>query len=335
MPPTPTITSEPANPTTATSASFKYSDTLAGVSFLCSLNGASFSSCASSGVTYTVTNGGSNTFSVKAQVGSNSPSAPASDTWTVTTPTPTVNSKPASLTNSTSATFTYSDTQSGVSFKCSYGATSPPALGVTYTGLSNGTQTFAVEALVGSGPASSPPTDSWVVDTTPPSITLNFPANSGAYNASGWAAGCSPVGICGRASDSVGVTSVGVAILQQSTDRYWNGSSFSSSSQVFNTARGTTTWDYAFARPADGTYTVYVRATDTLGNTTSTANLTTATFLIDTTPPPLRSSSKRRAEHGGTDDEPGVHIHGLRLPERHLLVQPGLGTAGALHRGYR
>src|SRR5271167_1595608 len=49
---------------------------------------------------------------------------------------------------------------------------------------------------------------------------------------------------------------------------------------------GTTTpWSYALARPADGTYTLYVRATDTLGNTTSSANLTTATFTIDTVAP--------------------------------------------------
>ena len=207
VPPTPTITSEPANPTTATSASFKYSDTLAGVSFLCSLNGASFSSCASSGVTYTVTNGGSNTFAVEAQVGSNTPSAAASYTWTVTTPTPTINSKPANPTNSTSATFTYSDTQAGDSFKCSLDGASYstcPSGGITYSGLSNATHTFGVEAALGSGPASSAATYSWLVHTTAPTITLTFPANGGSYNAAGWAAGCSPVGVCGTASDPVG-----------------------------------------------------------------------------------------------------------------------------------
>ncbi|MGO9855019.1 MAG: beta strand repeat-containing protein [Acidimicrobiales bacterium] len=288
VPPTPTITSEPSNPTTATSASFKYSDTLAGVSFLCSFNGASFSSCASSGVTETVTTGGSNSFAVEAQVGSNTPSAAASYAWTVTTPTPTINSKPANPTNSTSATFTYSDSQAGDSFKCALDGASYstcPSAGITYSGLSNATHTFGVEASLGSGPASSAASYSWLVHTTAPTITLTFPASGGWYNAAGWAAGCPTVGVCGTASDPVGVASVGVAVLQQSSGKYWNGSSFSSSSQMFNTATGTSSWDYPLARPADGTYTLYVRAADTLGNTTSSANLTTASFTIDTMAP--------------------------------------------------
>ncbi len=288
VPPTPTITSEPANPTTATSASFKYSDTLSGVSFLCSFNGASFSSCASSGVTETVTNAGSNTFAVEAQVGSNTPSPAASDTWTVTTPTPTITSEPVNPTNSTSATFKYSDTQTGDTFKCSLDGASYSTCassGVTYSGLSNATHTFDVEASLGSGPASSVATYSWLVHTTAPTITLNFPASGSYYNAASWTAGCSTVGVCGTAADPVGVTSVGVAVLQQSSGKYWNGSSFSSSSQVFNTATGTSSWDYPLARPADGVYTLYVRATDTLGNTTSSSGLTTASFTIDTVAP--------------------------------------------------
>jgi len=304
VPPTPTITSEPSNPTTTTSASFKYSDTLAGVSFLCSLNGSSFSSCASSGVTYTVSNGGSNSFAVEAQVGSNTPSAAAqvgsntpsgaaSYTWTVTTPTPTINSKPANATNSTSAAFTYSDTQAGDSFKCSLDGASYstcPSGGITYSGLSNATHIFGVEASLGSGPASIAASYSWLVHTTAPTITLTFPANGSYYNAAGWTAGCSTVGVCGTASDPVGVTSVGVAALQQSSGKYWNGSSFSSSSRAFNAAAitpsATTPWSYALARPADGIYTLYVEATDSLGNTTSTANLTTTQFTIATVAPP-------------------------------------------------
>ena len=93
------------------------------------------------------------------------------------------------------------------------------------------------------------------------------------------------MGVCGTASDPSGVAQVAVECRQQSSGKYWNGSSFSSSSLVFAAAPGTASWDYAFARPADGTYTVYVRATDSLGNTTTTANLTTATFTIDTVAP--------------------------------------------------
>ena len=45
VPPTPTITSEPSNPTTATTATFKYSDTLPAVTFECSLDGSKYNGC--------------------------------------------------------------------------------------------------------------------------------------------------------------------------------------------------------------------------------------------------------------------------------------------------
>jgi len=285
VPPTPTITisSEPSNPTTLTSAAFKYSDTLSGVSFLCSFDGSSFSSCSANGVSYTVTNGGSNTFSVEAQVGSNTPSAPATYTWTVTTPTPTITSEPANPVASSSASFTYSDTQAGVSFKCSLDGSSFSSCassGVTYNKLSDGTHTFSVEAVLGSGPASTAATYSWRVDTTAPTVTLTFPTTQDSYSSSSWATGCSPTGICGTAADPSEVKSVGVGVLQWSSGDYWNGTSFSSSSVVFNTATGTTSWDYPFAAPPAGTYSVFVRATDNLGNSTPTSQSLVAVFYI-------------------------------------------------------
>ena len=63
---TPTITSTPANPTNQTSASFSFTDTETGVSFLCQLDGSAFSAC-SSPKTYSALSQGSHTFSVKAQ----------------------------------------------------------------------------------------------------------------------------------------------------------------------------------------------------------------------------------------------------------------------------
>ena len=48
-PPTPVITSTPANPTNQTSASFSFTDTQAGVSFVCQLDGSAFSSLLQSG----------------------------------------------------------------------------------------------------------------------------------------------------------------------------------------------------------------------------------------------------------------------------------------------
>ena len=70
------------------------------------------------------------------------------------------------------------------------------------------------------------------------------------------------------------------------------------------------------ARPADGAYTLYVRATDTLGNTTSSSGLTTASFTIDTVAPAAPVISVE--ESTSTDDR--VRVHRYELAERHLLV---------------
>ena len=284
VPPTPTITSEPSSTSTSTSATFKYSDSLAGVSYECSLDASSFSSCPTSGITYTISAGGSHTFSVEAQVGSNTPSAAASDSFTVTTPTPTINSAPTNPVASSSATFKYSDSQSGATFKCELdtsGYSACASSGVTYTGLADGTHTFSIKGQLGSGTASTPASYSWRVDTTAPSINLIFPNFLGIYNATNWGAGCSPIGICGTASDPSGVSNVSVAILQWETGDYWNGHGFTSSSQLFNSATGTTSWNYPFTLPAGGIYTVFVKATDGLGNSTPAPGLIESTFLVN------------------------------------------------------
>src|SRR2546428_3260684 len=78
----------PANPTNQTGASFSFTDTQAGVSFLCQLDGAAFSAC-SSPVTYPgPLTQASHSFSVKAQDTVGNQSAAASFTWTVDTTPP-------------------------------------------------------------------------------------------------------------------------------------------------------------------------------------------------------------------------------------------------------
>jgi hypothetical protein len=120
----------------------------------------------------------------------------------------------------------------------------------------------------------------------PPAITFTFPTNGGIYKATAWAAGCSPAGLCGQASDQNGVASVTIAILQQASGKYWNGSAFASSTAAYNSATGTTSWRYPFALPTDGKYTALVRATDGLGNATPANSPVQATFTIDTVAPP-------------------------------------------------
>ena len=95
-------------------------------------------------------------------------------------PAPVITSYPASLTNSVSATFAFSDTESRVSFACaldsgSFSAcTSPKHL----SGLSGGTHTFHVKAVDGATNTSSQRAWKWKIDLTPPQTTITSgPAN--------------------------------------------------------------------------------------------------------------------------------------------------------------
>jgi len=282
-PPAPTIVSAPPNPTTASSAVFKFRDTQAGVTFVCSRDLAVFTKC-SSGITYTGLAQGNHSFRVKAVSGA-STSSITTFSWAIVPPAPKLLSHPTNPTGSSTARFTYVDAQPAVAYKCSRDGssfTACSASGVTYTGLAKGTHTFAIKAQVGTKPPSKAATFTWLIDQAAPSITLQFPKPYGVYNSPAWSAGCSSVGVCGTAADPSGVKSVAVAILQGSSGKYWNGSSFSSSSIVYNP--GTTPLAYPIARPADGVYTLYVRATDTFGNTTAGAG-DASTFTVDTVAP--------------------------------------------------
>ncbi|MFY9586171.1 MAG: hypothetical protein WAT66_01810 [Actinomycetota bacterium] len=133
---------------------------------------------------------------------------------------------------------------------------------------------------------------SFNIDTTAPTASITFPVSAGSYKNSTWGAGCTPVGICGTATDVTGVQSVRISIKRNSDNNYWNGTAFSGTSETFNattlaSAGGTsTTWTYGFAMPADDGYTIHVQATDTLGNAqTGTTYAATATFTIDTANP--------------------------------------------------
>jgi hypothetical protein len=86
-PPAPTIAAHPANPTSQGSAHFSYADAQAGVSYQCQLDGGSFNSCPSSGVTYGSLAERSHTFKVKALAGSRT-SSTASYSWTIDTTPP-------------------------------------------------------------------------------------------------------------------------------------------------------------------------------------------------------------------------------------------------------
>jgi hypothetical protein len=184
-PPTPTITSQPANPTNRTNATFRFTDAQKGVSFLCQFDGSVFSPCVSP-ITYPGPLAqGSHMFSVEAEDSAGNQSVAASFTWNVDTtapPTPVITSKPASQTNETTGSFSFTDTEAGVQFSCrldvgTFAACSSP---VTYPGpLAQGTHTFWVLARDTAGNLSNSAKFSWTIDTTPPPtpIITSKPAN--------------------------------------------------------------------------------------------------------------------------------------------------------------
>jgi subtilisin family serine protease len=88
-------------------------------------------------------------------------------------PAPSITSAPVALTNSTSASFAFSDAQPGVGFRCQLdrGPATPCSSPQIYTGLGDASHTFAVSAVDGdlvSGNTSA----SWTVDTAPPLVSL-------------------------------------------------------------------------------------------------------------------------------------------------------------------
>lgn len=89
-PPAPTITSGPSGTSTSKNATFTYTDSLAGVTFKCSLDGTTFATCPSTGITYTGLAEGSHTFRVAAQNGNSNLSSSTGRTWVVDTRPPVI-----------------------------------------------------------------------------------------------------------------------------------------------------------------------------------------------------------------------------------------------------
>jgi hypothetical protein len=177
VPPTPALNATPANPTSQTSSGFSFTDTLAGVSYLCALDTTTFTACSSPQHYAGPLTDGTHTFQVKAISGANQ-SAPASYTWTIDTTapaTPSLTAKPASLSNTTSPNFSFTDTEAGVVFLCKLDAgaylvcTNPKG----YSGLAQGAHSFSVEARDAAGNVSGGAASwSWTVDSIAPAAPV-------------------------------------------------------------------------------------------------------------------------------------------------------------------
>jgi hypothetical protein len=95
--------------------------------------------------------------------------------------------------------------------------------------------------------------------------------------------------ITGTASSNSGagttIKTTAVAIEDTTSKLWWTGTSFSDTSQTFVVASGTTSWSLALPvgkLTSANTYTIMVKATDSLGNTGTSA---TVSFTYSTAPP--------------------------------------------------
>lgn len=169
------ITAGPSGPTNNASPSFSFSSTEGGT-FECRIDAGAWASCTSPKA-YAALADGSHTFDVRAidAVG-NTDATPASRTFTVDTVVPdtTITAQPANPTTSTSADFSFTSNETGVTFQCSLdGAAYVTCVSPkSYTGLATGSHTFTVKATdPASNTDATPASYTWTINT-PPAETL-------------------------------------------------------------------------------------------------------------------------------------------------------------------
>jgi hypothetical protein len=276
--PTVTIDGHPADPTSATTATFAFSASAAGATLECGLDAAAYSACTSP-TTYSSLAEGSHTFRVRATDASGNTGQAALFQWTVdvTPPQTTISSGPPDPTNATTAGFAFAAGEAGATFEChldaaAYSACTSPR---SYAGLADGTHSFAVRATDAAGNTGPAAAWSWTIDTSLPGITLTAPEDGAVLTTA------TPlfVGGAGTALGDGPIVSVEV----------YAGAAVSGTPAYTFTAGASTTWTATPTAPiADGVYTAQAEQADDSGNLARSA---AHTFTIDTTPPQATISS--------------------------------------------
>ncbi|MET0558394.1 MAG: hypothetical protein ABW065_06955 [Solirubrobacterales bacterium] len=187
-----TIASGPSGTTTADEASFSFSSSESGSAFQCRLDSGSWAAC-SSPTSYSGLAVGPHAIEVKAiDAAGNVDASPAIRSWTVQSSTPpadtaapqtTIASGPSGTTTATSASVSFSSSESGSSFACKLdaGSWASCASPKAYSGLAVGSHTFAVRATDSAGNTDGTPASvTWTVqsstppaDTTAPQTTID------------------------------------------------------------------------------------------------------------------------------------------------------------------
>jgi hypothetical protein len=171
VPPAPTITSGPPDPSYSTSATFTFSDAIAGVTYLCSIDNADYTAtgCDRSGTSYDDLEAGNHKFQVEA-VSAVGMSDPAQYQWTNRVPpTPTFTTTPSNPSHDPNPVFAWTDTASDLAtpygYQCSledgpfYPCNSPQTVGP----LTVGDHEFEVRAIDTAGNVSADAEFHWKI----------------------------------------------------------------------------------------------------------------------------------------------------------------------------
>jgi subtilisin-like proprotein convertase family protein len=274
-PPDTTIVSGPNGAVSSRQATFSFkADESA--SFTCQTDGQPAVACQSP-VTLQGLSDGQHTFRVWAKDATNKQDAtPAVRTWTVDTTPPetSITSAPGGLVNRGSAVIGFRSNEPGARFQCSLdnGAMTACSSPATFAGLGDGSHAVRVRAIDVAGNADpAPATASWVVDSTPPALSISSPS-------SGQALSDATPRVTGKAGTASG--DAGTVLLRFYSGRLATGLA----ARTLVVPRGGTTggWSATPSPLTDGTWTVRAEQTDAAGNTGTSAPVT---FDVETTSP--------------------------------------------------
>jgi hypothetical protein len=190
-------------------------------------------------------------------------------------PPPTITSGPSGLTSNRSPSFAYTDSKSPVTYRCSIdGAAFTPCTDPqTFGPLADGMHTLAVEAVDAAGNVSTPTSQSFTVDATPPAVPVLTSPSAQATQLPTF------TGRSGEPGSTVSVTVDGRVVCTAVV-------------QADGTFSCTAT-----SPIADGNHSVTVSATDAAGNTATGAG---STLTIDTAPPDTTITQAPSATSGSS-----------------------------------
>jgi hypothetical protein len=171
------LTNGPSDPTRSTSATFWFTGSPAAASFVCSLDGARPTACASP-ATYSGLTNALHTFTAAAvDASGNVDPAPATYQWTVDTlpPVTTLTAMPANPSNVTSPGFSFTSSKANSTFACRLDANAPARCTSPFalSSVAPGQHLFVVTATDRAGNTDpTPATYGWLIDTTPPHTSI-------------------------------------------------------------------------------------------------------------------------------------------------------------------